>query len=301
MGNVRSFYKDLFPISTSGRPGHPQFATTINVGAFSPGSTAAQSIEALLEATNFSGKSVQGSRFIDFANPLVQGITSIATGLNDYGQPISKKDALIDSAVNLVPFGSQLRQIIDPSVASKVYNRRGARALFERKILKVVPMEVDLNRLRAFQTQNGKKTTEQRLNDKLDALVKSRNKVGGTMPIPRSVRHALLIQTMYEEEVARQEHDLGQSSDWHPSRPGAQPTLSPLQRARVVYALYLKTFPVARGVLPPPERIDKSGLDIYSDGLLYGNESEGFPRQDALLGPLQEYRSDLSKEKTGGG
>jgi len=295
MGNVRSAYRDLFPITK-----HGQFARTINVGALSPTSTAASSLQAILDLGRINVPSEQGSRVMDFFNPLWQGITQNVTGMNDYGQPISHKDALFDSAVNFVPFGGIIRQVIDPTKASKVYNRRDWKALLERRVGRVLPMEVDLNRLHAFQTQNGKKTTQQRLDDKMASLVKSRNKVGGTMPIPKSVRHALLIQTMYEEEVARQEHDLGQSSDWHPKRPGAQPTLSPLQRARVVYSLYLKTFPTARGVLPPPEQINKSGLDIYSDGLLYGNESEGFPRQDALLGPLQEYRSDLSKEKTGG-
>jgi hypothetical protein len=295
MGNVRSAYRDLFPISK-----HGQFARTINVSALSPTSTAADSIQALLDLGRINVPSEQGSRVMDFFNPLAQAITQNVTGMNDYGQPISHKDALFDSAVNFVPFGGLIRQVIDPSKASKVYNRRDWKALVERRVGKVLPMTVDLNRLHAFQTQNGKKTTQQRLDDKMASLVKSRNKVGGTMPIPRSVRHALLIQTMYEEEVARQEHDLGQSTDWHPKSPGAQPRLSPLQEAQIVYQLYIKTFPVAEGVLPRPEQIDKAALGVYHDGLLYGNEKEGFPRQDALLGPLQEYRSDLSKEKTGG-
>ena len=298
MGNVRSAYRDLYPVSK-----HGQFVKEINVSAFSPTSTAADSLQALLDFGRINVPSEQGSRVMDFFNPLWQGITQNVTGMNDYGRPISHKDALFDAGINFLPFGGLVRQIIDPSKASKVYNRRDWKALIERRVGKIVPMEVDLNRLHAFQLQNQQLTTDQKVAKKVAYYHQQQVKLGYKDPLPNNVRKALRWQQTFEDLGDEQKKKIADSSTWHPPSPGAEPKLPAIDRAQDAYKIYKQVFPDFQ-MIPPRASWSDKDLQKYTDMLMYGNAKLRIDSEHAILGPLVEYRKTLAKvrrQQSGGG
>jgi len=290
MGDVPLNYRDLIPLGEA----KGGLARVMNVMQFSPTSQAATTIDTLISNIQSVAQNhnlAAGTKLSDFLQPFIAGGIQLATGMNDYGQATGGRDALIDNALNFVPFGQYGRQLLDPSKRSKVYTDRGPLDVTTRKFTRFLPQDVSLVRLHAFQTQQNQKTTAQKTQDKIAATAKRAGVQ--TSQIPQSVRHALFVQQAYEDLVALKEKDIAGSTGWYPKKEGqTKPTLTDRQRAEVVYALYRRYLPGAS--IPQPSTLPDTSMGLYVDAFLYGNTQYGVP---GILAPLVSYRKAVSKAK----